>query len=157
MFTNRIQLILFRLFIAFICSDITEVFNLLVVECSDLSDELLVGVDESLPDKLKDESLPDKLKLEETILESESEKKNSDDESSIFRSIDATVREKLGKFKIDLEAMERETDDIIAPEAHRPTLERLVGNKRKASSEESPFQEFHSAPDSAFREAKKPK
>ena len=148
MFTNRIQLILFRLFIAFICSDITEVFNLLVVECSDLSDELLVGVDESLPDKLK---------LEETILESESEKKNSDDESSIFRSIDATVREKLGKFKIDLEAMERETDDIIAPEAHRPTLESLVGNKRKASSEESPFQEFHSAPDSAFREAKKPK
>lgn len=145
---NRIQLILFRLFIAFICSDITEVFNLLVVECSDLSDELLVGVDESLPDKLK---------LEETILESESEKKNSDDESSIFRSIDATVREKLGKFKIDLEAMERETDDIIAPEAHRPTLESLVGNKRKASSEESPFQEFHSAPDSAFREAKKPK
>ena len=148
MFTNRIQLILFRLFIAFICSDITEVFNLLVVECSDLSDELLVGVDESLPDKLK---------LEETILESESEKKNSDDESSIFRSIDATVREKLGKFKIDLEAMERETDDIIAPVARRATLENLVGTKRKASSEESPFQEFHSAPDSAFREAKKPK
>ena len=148
---NRIQLILFRLFIAFICSDITEVFNLLVVECSDLSDELLVGVDESLPDKLK---------LEETILESESEKKNSDDESSIFRSIDATVREKLGKFKIDLEAMERETDDIIAPVARRATLENLenlVGTKRKASSEESPFQEFHSAPDSAFREAKKPK
>ena len=152
MFTNRIQLILFRLFIAFICSDITEVFNLLVVECSDLSNELVLGVDKSLPDKLK---------LVEPDLESESatkaEKKNSDDESSIFRSIDATVREKLGKFKIDLEAMERETDDIIAPEAHRPTLESLVGNKRKASSEESPFQEFHSAPDSAFREAKKPK
>ena len=138
MFTNRIQLILFRLFIAFICSDITEVFNLLVVECSDLSNELVLGVDKSLPDKLK---------LVEPDLESESatkaEKKNSDDESSIFRSIDATVREKLGKFKIDLEAMERETDDIIAPEAHRPTLESLVGNKRKASSEESPFQEFH--------------
>ena len=155
MFTNRIQLILFRLFIAFICSDITEVFNLLVVECSDLSNELVLGVDKSLPDKLK---------LVEPDLESESatkaEKKNSDDESSIFRSIDATVREKLGKFKIDLEAMERETDDIIAPVARRATLENLenlVGTKRKASSEESPFQEFHSAPDSAFREAKKPK
>ena len=155
MFTNRIQLILFRLFIAFICSDITEVFNLLVVECSDLSNELVLGVDKSLPDKLK---------LVEPDLESESatkaEKKNSDDESSIFRSIDATVREKLGKFKIDLEAMERETDDIIAPVARRATLENLenlVGTKRKASSEESPFQEFHSTPDSAFMEAKKPK
>ena len=164
MFNKKLEFILFRIVISFILADITELINL-GVECSDLLNELVLGVDESLPNKLKLVE-PDLVESESAI---KSEKENSDGESPNFRSVDADQREKIYKSKIDIEAMTRHAEEgtpskkdcdeveVIAPEAHRPTLESLVGNKRKACSEDSPFQEFHSAPDSAFRNIKKPK
>ena len=171
MFNKKLEFILFRLVLSFILADITELINL-GVECSDLLNELVLGVDESLPNKLKLVE-PDLVESESAI---KSEKENSDGESPNFRSVDVDQREKLEKSKIDIEAMTRHAEEgtpskkdcdeveVIAPEARRATLkvvqegeDSVVGTKRKASSEESPFQEFHSAPDSAFRNIKKPK
>jgi hypothetical protein len=167
LYSKKIKFILFKLVISFIVCDITEILNFLGAECSDLGkNDLLVGIDESLPAKPK---------LDEPGSEpgstTTSPKKNSGDESPVFRSIDASLRKNLEKFEIniDIEALERDTDDetsskkdcnddnIVVPEPRRATLDSVVGTKRKASFEESPFQEFHSAPESAFRPTKKPK